>query len=49
MEYLPKVFIDLKYDIRAFLEIIYNTKTYQRKSWQGELDNYAFRGLFPEG
>ena len=44
MEYLPKMFIDLKYDIRAFLEIVYNTKTYQRKSWQGELDNYAFQG-----
>ena len=44
MEYLPKMFISINYDIKGFLEIIYNTKTYQRVSWQGDLNDYAFQG-----
>ena len=44
MEYLPKMFVSINYDVKGFLEIIYNTKTYQRVSWQGYQDDYVFQG-----
>jgi len=45
--YLEKIMIDLKYDLRAFQEILYNTRTYQRSAFTGEVlmgEPYYFPG-----
>ena len=44
MDYLPELFKDLDYDIKTFLEIVYNTKAYQKESWQGTISEYVFQG-----
>ena len=44
MEYLPELFTDLNYNIKSFLEIVYNTRAYQKESWQGNISEYVFQG-----
>jgi len=44
MDYLPELFKDLNYDIKAFLEVVYNTRAYQKESWQGSISEYVFQG-----
>lgn len=38
MEYLIQALIDLKYDVKQFQRMIYNTKTYQRQASDEQLD-----------
>lgn len=47
MEYLTTILIELDFDLRRFLEIIYNTRTYQRNVCQEEWE--AGRPFFFEG
>jgi len=47
MELLTKEMRDQKYDLKNFLRILYNTKTYQRKAYTkdvNENENYRFPG-----
>ncbi len=47
LSYLEKIMIDLKYDLRSFQEILYNTRTYQRAAFTGEVlmgEPYYFPG-----
>ncbi|MDF1754299.1 MAG: DUF1549 domain-containing protein [Verrucomicrobiales bacterium] len=38
LNYLEKLMIDLQYDQKAFQQVLYNTQTYQRESFKGELE-----------
>ena len=44
IEYLSKMLKDTNYDIKFFLEVIYNTRAYQKESWQGNINDYVFQG-----
>ena len=47
LDYLVEVMIELDYDMRAFQETLYNTKTFQRASFEGEVlmgAPYYFQG-----
>ncbi|MAX24423.1 MAG: hypothetical protein CMJ19_07950 [Phycisphaeraceae bacterium] len=47
MDYLVQTMIDLKYDVKQFQRMIYNTQTYQRQASMEQLDNtkpYHFPG-----
>ncbi len=46
MTYLEKEMVNVGYDMRRFLEILYNTKTYQRESTLGDVDlsDYHYPG-----
>ena len=44
INYLTKMFIDIGYDVKGFLEIVYNTRSYQRQSWKGPIEEYHFQG-----
>lgn len=41
MNYLEKVMKDLKYDLKEFQRILYNTRTYQRQSIQRDYDDFT--------
>jgi hypothetical protein len=47
LKYLEQLMVDLKYDMRAFQAVIYNTKAYQREVTRDEIgpgDVYRFTG-----
>lgn len=43
LEYLERQMIDSNYDIKAFLSILYNTRTYQREATPGDIDLESYR------
>lgn len=46
LDYLEQQMVQVDYDIRRFLEILFNTRTYQREATRGDvvLDDYHFPG-----
>jgi hypothetical protein len=47
MDFLTRVMVSLKFDLRRFQEILYSTDAYQRESLKQDIadDAYAFQGL----
>ncbi len=42
MSALTNLMINLKFDTKEYLRILYNTKTYQREATRGEIDSLAY-------
>tara|TARA_R110002033_G_scaffold113521_1_gene158669 strand:+ start:678 stop:2522 length:1845 start_codon:yes stop_codon:yes gene_type:complete len=44
VEYLSEMLRDMNYDVKTFLEVVYNSRAYQKESWQGSINDYVFQG-----
>ena len=44
VEYLSEMLRDMNYDVKTFLEVVYNSRAYQKESWQGSISDYVFQG-----